>query len=162
MVSNDGTTYTGKDPRAKIIVQPLGRPLAKPHKSTKKMYKIFKRFQKWSVTAINAISLIIPYAVIGGFSKFKRGRSTRRQQVFMVGWLVVGQFIGALNIASLSAPRKGRKRHRWELVEWVLTKLVISVGVAFAIGGFVESGKMMKEFGYCIKIPGEGSSLSTS
>ena len=144
-----------KDPRTKIFVRPLGQP----YLWSEERHEFSRDFRRWTVTAIIVGSLILPHAVIGGFSRFRGGDSTLRQRAFMMGWLVVGQFIGTLNLVTLTAPRKVKRQRKWRLFSLVTTNLVLAIGIAFAVGGFVESGRMMRDFGYCIKIPGAGTSL---
>ena len=97
-------------------------------------------------------SLVVPYIVVGAISKFHPGSgSTRNQRIFMVGWLVVGQVIGALNLVKHTTKAKKKlKRYIW--AETLLVWFIVVLGFAFAIGGFIEAGKMLMEFGYCIKL----------
>ncbi|KAF8246575.1 hypothetical protein K440DRAFT_631102 [Wilcoxina mikolae CBS 423.85] len=142
----DGTYSRDLDPRAKIIVEPVGQAYRFNH-----LEKIRAReFRKWVELVITLFSLITPYVVVGTISKFRRGSSTIRQRVFMVGWLVVGQVIGVLNLVEHTTNL--HEIQRWKLTQWIVTRFVIVLGFAFAVGGFVETGRMLREFGYCIQL----------
>jgi len=140
----DGTYSPSSDPRAKIVVQPVGQ--AYRFNTTELLRS--RRFRRRVGFMITLFSLIVPYVVVGMISKFRRGQSTMRQRVFMVGWLVIGQIIGALNLVG----HVTRRVQWWEWAEWAVTGFVVVLGFAFAVGGFVETGRMLKEFGYCIKL----------
>jgi hypothetical protein len=143
----DGGYNFKADPRAKIFVQPVGQSYVFSRTSQQRS----KRFRQRAVALIMILSLVVPYAVIGGISKWKLGESVLRQRVFMAGWLVVGQIIGALNLVGQST--KARKKLKWwAWLEWAVLMFTIICGFAFAVGGFVEVGRMLREFGYCIKL----------
>jgi hypothetical protein len=143
----DGTYSLDSDPRAKIVVGPVGQAYRFNYSESIRA----RKFRKWVELVITLISLITPYVVVGSISKFHRGNSTIRQRVFMVGWLVIGQVIGVLNLVE-TAKKKLKKTQLWKQIQWIVTRFVVVLGFAFAIGGFVETGRMLREFGYCIKL----------
>ncbi|KAH8585885.1 hypothetical protein B0O99DRAFT_705576 [Bisporella sp. PMI_857] len=114
----------------------------------------------------------IPLAVVGGLTRFETGSSTKPQRVWIMGWLVVGTFVGSIlpfYVASLielftdgRAEPKEKEKKGWEygkLVSWrrLDWKLVFKIELlfayaAFAIGGFVVVGQMLKEYGTCNRL----------
>jgi len=145
----DGSYDTRDDPRAKILVQPVGQSYVFSRASHKRS----KKFRQWAVVVIMVFSLVVPYAVIGGISKFRPGRSEKAQKLFMAGWLVVGQIIGALNLVGQTTKAR-RKLAWWSWLETIVMGFVVVGGFAFAVGGFIEVGRMLREFGYCIRLSG--------
>ncbi|KAA8901310.1 hypothetical protein FN846DRAFT_815014 [Sphaerosporella brunnea] len=143
----DGSYTAESDPRPKILVQPVGQSYV----FSKASHRRSKKFRQRAVAVIMVLSLVVPYAVIGGISKFRPGRSEPRQRVFMAGWLVIGQIIGALNLVGQTTKAR-RKLRWWAWLEWAVLGFTIITGFAFAVGGFVEAGRMLREFGYCIKL----------
>jgi len=137
------------DPRAKIMVQPVGQSYVFSRSSHRRSQK----FRQRAVAVIMVFSLVVPYAVIGGISKFRPGHSEERQKLFMAGWLVVGQVIGALNLVGQTTKAR-RKLAWWAWLETIVMGFVVVAGFAFAVGGFVEVARMLRGFGYCIKLSG--------
>lgn len=112
----------------------------------KQIAKKSNRFYNQSVTVIVISALIFPYIILGALSKFEPRQSTRRQRIFMMGWLVAGQVIGILDVAET----KGGRKRWWRVVELAIKTVVVMMGFAFSIGGFMEAGLMMRDFGFCI------------
>ncbi|KAF7367615.1 hypothetical protein MSAN_00825000 [Mycena sanguinolenta] len=84
----------------------------------------------------------IPLAIIGGLTKFRPGDSTKSQRVWLMMWLVFG-YGGAV-----------RARIRLDMAQkfnskWLLFSSVYAVS---AIGGMVVAGKMLQEYGDCIRL----------
>lgn len=125
---------------ARIVVPGAGQ-----YQRKKQMVKKSNRFYKQSVTVIVITALIIPYIVLGALSGFHIRQSTMRQRTFMMGWLVSGQVIGILDVAGM----KGGRKKWWWMVEVGVKMVVVIMGFAFAIGGFIEAGNMMRNFGFC-------------
>jgi hypothetical protein len=143
----DGSYDVKTDPRAKILVQPVGQSYV----FSKASHRRSKKFRQRATALIMILSLVVPYAVIGGISKFKPGRSDPRQRVFMAGWLVIGQVIGALNLVGQTTKAR-RKLKWWAWLEYGVLAFVVVCGFAFAVGGFIEAGRMLRDFGYCIRL----------
>ncbi|KAI5790477.1 hypothetical protein FPQ18DRAFT_293454 [Pyronema domesticum] len=142
---HDGSYIRADDPRTKIVVQPVGDCYQYNLENAIKV----TRFRHWVQMIMKTLAMIVPYIVIGALSKFKPGGSSVQQQLFMVGWLVVGQVIGAFNlIGQITGKQKGKK---WLKTKSVVNMVVLTSGFAFAVGGFVEVGRMLREFGYCIQ-----------
>lgn len=127
----------------KIII-----PSAGQYQRRKKEVKKSDRFYSQSVNIIIISALILPYILVGALSRFRPEGSTMRQRTFMMGWLVSGQVIGILDVAET----KGGRKKWWRLMEITITTVVVIMGFAFSIGGFVEAGRMMRSFGYCIRL----------
>lgn len=114
----------------------------------KQIAKKSNRFYNQSVTVIVISALIFPYIVLGALSGFEPRQSTRRQRIFMMGWLIVGQVIGILDVAET----KGGRKRWWRVVELATKTIVVLMGFAFSIGGFMEAGLMMRDFGFCFRL----------
>lgn len=151
----DGSYDPIADPRPKIVVQPVGQS----YRFSRESLRRAQRFRGRVSIAIIIFALVTPYAAVGALSHFRRGTSsTRQQRIFMTGWLVVGQVIGVLNLAA-QALRVGRRRW-WKWAEQLAVWIIVVIGFAFAIGGFIEAGRMLRNFGYCIKVGGSGGALA--
>lgn len=123
-------------------------PAEGQYRRKKRIVRMSDRFNSFAVSIIIIISLIVPYIVMGSLSSFKAENSTPRQRTFMMGWLVVGQVIGIVDIIESGG---GKKKRWWDTLENFIKTIVVIAGFAFAVGGFVEAGKMMRAFGFCIK-----------
>lgn len=127
----------------KIVIAGAGQ-----YQRRKQVVKKSNRFYNQSVTIIVISALIFPYIILGALSKFQARYSTRRQRIFMMGWLVAGQVIGILDVAET----KGGRKRWWRMVELAIKTLVVIMGFAFSIGGFIEAGLMMRSFGFCFNL----------
>lgn len=127
----------------KIIIPGAGQ-----YQRKKQVVKKSNRFHNQSVIMIIISALIFPYIILGALTKFQNRESTRRQRVFMMGWLVTGQVIGILDVAET----KGGRKKWWRMVELGVKVVVVIMGFAFSIGGFVEAGLMMRKFGFCFNL----------
>jgi len=138
------------DPRAKIQVQPLEQAYV----FSKANHKRASKFRKRAVLTIMAFSLITPYVVVGGLSRFKRAESSMQDRVFVTGWLVVGQVIGALNLVGEGVIGRARRKRKywWPTVEWGIWGIVMILGFAMAIGGFIVVGRQLRGFGFCVNV----------
>ncbi|KAJ7767708.1 hypothetical protein B0H16DRAFT_1453328 [Mycena metata] len=90
----------------------------------------------------------IPLAILGSLTKFRPGDSTRSQQVWLMMWLgfgLTGIFLTRLRY-SLSDKSKVSS------IPKGIVLLCVSLYSAPAIGGMVVVGKMMKEYGDCIRL----------
>lgn len=105
-------------------------------------------------TIINALSYILavvvlaaPYAIIAGLTEFKPGHSTVSQRAWMLSWLVVGQVAGLVRAWLINRERiKTGSVRKYYLI--ILAILFGSAGV----GGFVNAGMMIKQFGSCVVV----------
>ncbi|RPB03293.1 hypothetical protein L873DRAFT_1731733 [Choiromyces venosus 120613-1] len=131
------------DNAARIMVPAEGQ-----YRRKKKLVKLSQKFYNFAVFIIIFISLVIPYVVLGSLSQFKPRGSTMRQRTFMMGWLVVGQVIGVVDLIESTG---GGKKRWWDTLENSIKVVIVIAGFAFAVGGFVEAGKMMRDFGFCFK-----------
>ncbi|KAG0126994.1 hypothetical protein HOY82DRAFT_568935 [Tuber indicum] len=131
------------DNAARIMVPAEGQ-----YRRKKKLVKFSQKFYNLSVFIIVFISLIIPYIVLGSVSHFKAADSTARQRTFMMGWLVVGQVIGVVDLIESTG---GGKKRWWDLLENSIKIVIVIAGFAFAVGGFIEAGRMMRAFGFCFR-----------
>lgn len=112
----------------------------------------------------------IPYAVIGGLTRFRSNQSTRTEQALTMFWLASGWIIGLLmpffraDIEGLKAFGRNSKTLIRVLVrnhgyvihfkELILSVLVFSALMLFscsAISGFVVVGIMLQEHGSCTR-----------
>ncbi|TGZ78438.1 hypothetical protein EX30DRAFT_384848 [Ascodesmis nigricans] len=146
---HDTAAYNpAKDPRDKILVQPVGQS----YRFNYVKHKRAGKFQRAAIWVITLLSLVIPYIVIGALSKFNRGtESTLKQRVFMMGWLVSGQTIGVFDLVG-QGTKIQRRWPKWAMVENFVDKSIVVVGFALAVGGFVQVGTMLRDFGYCVKV----------
>jgi hypothetical protein len=138
------------DPRAKIHIQSLGRTYRFSEASQARAAK----FRKRAVLTIMVFSLITPYVVVGGLSRFKQAGSSVQERVFVAGWLVVGQVIGALNLVGDGVIGRERRKNKywWTTLEWGIKRIVMVLGFAMAIGGFVVVGRQLRGFGFCVNV----------
>ncbi|PWW80182.1 hypothetical protein C7212DRAFT_361155 [Tuber magnatum] len=123
-------------------------PAEGQYRLKKKVVELSQKFYNFSVFIIVVISLVIPYIVLGSLSHFKPADSTARQRTFMMGWLVVGQVIGVVDLIESTG---GGKKRWWDLLEDSIKIVIVIAGFAFAVGGFVEAGRMMRDFGFCFR-----------
>lgn len=128
---------------ARIVVPAEGQ-----YRLKKKQVKFSQKVYNFSVFIIIFISLIIPYIVIASLSHFRPRGSTTRQRTFMMGWLVVGQIIGVVDLIESTG---GGKKWWWDLLENSIKVVIVIAGFAFAVGGFIEAGKMLRNFGFCFR-----------
>lgn len=128
----------------KIIIPGAGQ-----YQRKKKEVKKSNRFYHQSVTIIVISALILPYIILGALSRFRPEGSTMRQRTFMMGWLVSGQVLGVLDLAET----KGGRKKWWRLMELLTETIIVIIGFAFSIGGFIEAGRMMRNFGFCLRLP---------
>lgn len=127
----------------KIVIPGAGQ-----YQRKKQVVKKSNRFYNQSVTIIVISALIFPYIILGALSRFEPRQSTRRQRIFMMGWLVAGQVIGILDVAET----KGGRKRWWRMVEVGVKTVVVLMGFAFSIGGFMEAAQMMRAFGFCFNL----------
>jgi len=128
---------------ARIMVPAEGQ-----YRRQRKLVKFSQKFYNFSVFIIVFISLIIPYIVIASLSQFRPRGSTTKQRTFMMGWLVVGQVIGVVDLIESTG---GGKKRWWDLLENSIKVVIVIAGFAFAVGGFIEAGKMLRNFGFCFR-----------
>jgi hypothetical protein len=100
---------------------------------------------------LSSISLI----VVGCFSHFEKGESTRSQRAWIMSWLVVGIVSGVLVdwLGFFFVPAYDKeKRRTGKCLSFgsVITGIFLLGGFFVpAIGGFVVVGNMLKEYGIC-------------
>jgi hypothetical protein len=98
----------------------------------------------------------IPFAVIGGLTRFHAKNSTRAQRVWTMGWLSFGTFIGAMlpmiiaTVSQIDDARSRRMRRGYDGWDSKIGKLTMLLPYsAFAIGGMVVVGQMLVGYGSC-------------
>jgi len=91
------------------------------------------------------LATVVPYAIIGGLTKYRPESSTSIQRGFMMSWLVVGQVGGFFTAFQLYAAKNWREAGLRFLIPCIL------FGVP-AIGGFVIVVLMMRQVGYCVDV----------
>ena len=128
---------------ARIMIPAEGQ-----YRLKKKQVKFSQKVYNFSVFIIIFISLVIPYIVIASLSQFRPRGSTTKQRTFMMGWLVVGQIIGVVDLIESTG---GGKKWWWDLLENSIKVVIVIAGFAFAVGGFIEAGKMLRNFGFCFR-----------
>ncbi|KAF7367617.1 Pogo transposable element [Mycena sanguinolenta] len=101
------------------------------------------------------VSVGIPLAIIGGLTKFKPGNSTHSQRVWLMMWLGFGS-LGALfsriPIVMAELLQLPFVRFYSTIIPTIPNILLISLVYSVpAIGGMVVVGKMIKEYGDCIR-----------
>jgi hypothetical protein len=121
-------------------------PAEGQYRRKKKIVKMSDRLNSLAVSVIVIIALVLPYIIHGSLSKFRPRGSTARQRTFMMGWLVVGQIIGVVDLVESSG---GKKKRWWNQLESAIKAVVVVAVFAFAVSGFIEAGR---ESGFCIKI----------
>ena len=119
--------------------------------------------ERWTPSGIyNSLALVLyvfgaaPIAIIGIWTRFDAGKSTKAQRVWTMVWLVMDIFYGPmLNILSdCDKPKEifpllERSRSFW----WMLT----AAGTIPAIGGFVVVAQMLRAYGTCVEFSGVDS-----
>jgi hypothetical protein len=93
------------------------------------------------LTILGYLFVAIPYAVIGGLTRFQKRRSTIAQRVWIIMWLVFDTAFGYL------AGRPDRINH--DETTSLIGMVILS---APAVGGFVVVGQMLKHYGNCLDI----------
>ena len=99
----------------------------------------------------------IPIAIIGIWTRFHAGKSTKAQRVWTMIWLVMDIYFGPwLDILSESDslfPDMLSVKHamRWYYV------CLIALGTIPAIGGFVVVAQMLRAYGTCVEVSGVDS-----
>jgi hypothetical protein len=96
----------------------------------------------------------IPFAIIGGVSRYQHGKSTFAQRVWITAWLSVGQGHQTITVAL-------KVFLLWPLTLcikaiWVHTAFKILIQLllgATSVGGFVVVAQMLKAYGTCSTIP---------
>jgi hypothetical protein len=104
----------------------------------------FKYVDSISWPAATLISLI-PLAIIGGLSGFKRRSATLAQEVWTMTWLVWGGFVG---VWAMTAWQVGPLPDKHTLYAICFTLLLCAVPT---IGGFVVVGQMLAAYGSCYR-----------
>ena len=98
-------------------------------------------FEFLCTSSASAYVAIISIAIIGALSHFQPGHSTHAQRVWTMTWLACSIVFGPSTSTVIDSDDLGGIR-----------KLAcISYGAA-SIGGFVVVGKMIKEYGHCIRL----------
>ena len=122
--------------------------------------------ERWTAEGrVNSISLVlyvfgaIPIAVIGIWTRFDAGQSTKAQRIWTMLWLVMditkGPFIdvwsgGTPLAVAFSFFMKMINSH---LYYWYLT----AAATIPAIGGFVVVAQMLRAYGTCVRVSGVDS-----
>lgn len=96
----------------------------------------------------------VEIAVIGGLSGFRKGGSTRAQQIWTMSWFTVGCLLGFLiHNPRLIVFRGQPDTMRQQTDEIRSTKFVwILMSSVPSVGGFVMVAQMMKEYGSCYNV----------
>lgn len=84
---------------------------------------------------------LIPIAVVGGLTSFRKGHSTGSQRAWLMTWLVFGMFVGPWAEAASSAA--ARDDAPWSAFFFLF------LFAAPSIGGLVVVGSMIREYGVC-------------
>lgn len=90
-----------------------------------------------------AVGIIAPLVAIGVLTGFHPGQSTKPERVWTMIWFVFGVTFGPI-IAVIAGEEFSRMP-----ITMLGSFLVYGVG---AIGGLVTVGKMLKEYGDCIRL----------
>jgi hypothetical protein len=88
-------------------------------------------------------------ASVGILTKFKNGDSSRAERGWIMSWLVTGTALGAFGLISVSNNSLGRDDN------WVTLSrkgLFAALYCTPAIGGFVVVGRMLSDYGNCVKL----------
>ena len=85
-------------------------------------------------------------AIIGGISRFKAGHSTKGQRIWTMMWFTFGTTIGPIPLLRVLATVRDGTRYYW------IVDVILAVFCAPAIGGYIVVGKMLQEYGRCIRI----------
>jgi hypothetical protein len=124
-----------------------------------------------SLAFIIYVMVPIPFAVVAGLTHYHPGHSTHSQRVWMTGWMVFGIFIGAVwpivvevyqgtwqdiidRYAVYAKPLQGSRLLSRVQQPSKLKQLGFNIFLrlsysAFAIGGWVVVGQMLREYGSC-------------
>jgi hypothetical protein len=112
----------------------------------------------WRITATTGLALMIslgiPLIIIGAISKFQKGDSTQVQQVWTMAWLAFSGAVEAMRALSVLFWTKPHQ-YKTPFPEWGVKKAVKVVLLLIhgtpAVGGAVVVGRMLKEYGDCIR-----------
>jgi hypothetical protein len=140
-----------------VLVVPAAGRLVRQKTAPPRLVRVF-----WYCAVLAGIfAVIVPWAVIGGFTGFKKGHSTKAQRSWTTSWLVLGQFCGFTLVTIVSqlksdiARREGGKPKyevggKYSDVLYVVVG-ALTYGVA-CIGGLVVVAQMILEFGSCVLV----------
>lgn len=98
----------------------------------------------------------IPIAIIGIWTRFDAGKSTKAQRVWTMMWLIMdiysGPWLDILSERDLAFELPGSLRFvmRSHVIRWYLTAL----GTIPAIGGFIVVYQMLRSYGTCVEVSG--------
>ena len=108
-----------------------------------------ERLQNISV----AIAIGIPFVIMGVLTGFHPGQSTKPERVWIMVWLIFGGFFGWQVPATLDELLCCFQHidGRVVLIAF-LTIFIALMGGVGTIGGLVMVGKMLKEYGNCIRL----------
>ena len=119
--------------------------------------------ERWTAEgSINSIVLAcyvfgaIPIAIIGIWTRFHAGKSTKAQRVWTMLWLVMNIFGGPwLDIFSERGVRiEETLYHRKVIMSHVCRWYIIARTIIPAIGGFVVVAQMLQAYGTCVQVSG--------
>ena len=103
----------------------------------------------------------VPIAIIGIWTRFDEGKSTKAQRVWTMIWLVMNIFCGSyFDILSerdnVTKEKLNRDRHfmRWYYLSWLY---ITALSTIPAIGGFVVVAQMLRAYGTCVQVSGVDS-----
>lgn len=89
---------------------------------------------------------LIPVAIVGGLSGFKKQHSTPVQQGFTMAWLAFGA-IASVNLSVI----RNRKTKTDDYTSFLIT--MIFLGAIPAVGTMVVVGMMLQDYGICSPLP---------
>ena len=102
-----------------------------------------------------AVGIGIPLAIIGVLTGFHPGQSTKPERVWTMIWFAFGGFFGFFSPSTLGPikfPVGSKIKVPLSIVNFIFsTSFALMYGVG-AIGGLVMVGKMLKEYGNCIRL----------
>ena len=105
--------------------------------------KNIKLFQSFSLP----VGIGIPLVIIGVLTGFHPGQSTRHERVWTMTWLVFGGFLGFDTQTALEL-----SEHIENPVVTITLPILFALQGVGTIGGLVTVGKMLKEYGNCIRL----------
>ena len=114
--------------------------------------------ERWTAEGrLNSVSLVIylfgaiPIAIIGIWTRFHAGKSTKAQRVWTMIWLVMDMFFGPSIDLLFENSRLGIYEMAFDKNDWLFCTALVTIP---AIGGFVVVAQMLRAYGTCVRVSG--------
>ena len=102
------------------------------------------------------ILMLVPLAIVGGFSGFRTSKSDASERGWMMSWLVIGS-VSSIWVRIWTSPAVLTANGTWDTSNGVIiTMLIITMLITPlfvpAVGGMVMVGRMLNKYGVCANV----------